>query len=283
MYLGAGLRPRAGFRAGTGLLNGDLDRPFSDRGISEAGDVHELTNAHELAIWTARHLEQQNFQAQLDAFDRAQEAANHPVCGADDNRPLRDLLMGRLMRRLSAFVHIQYCRRGAISLDSATVTSECPSSPDDVDHSSFGTSRVALTPHSAPSTPGSIYLSTPPSANTSLIVEGGMSSRDTVQDRDIAEWDWQPGVGSEIPSFHTIGNPETLSQLVRDYVDDWAWRRRPPPDHEFIVPLPSMPEYIEREQMVAPLRAYVRAIAGPAVALDDPLQDVGLGGYGDAA
>eukprot|EP00971_Amphidinium_carterae_P269031 5337197-Amphidinium_carterae.5 len=54
MFLGASLRPRVGLRAGTGLLIGDDDRPFSDRGLSETGDAHVLNNAHELAIWTAR-------------------------------------------------------------------------------------------------------------------------------------------------------------------------------------------------------------------------------------
>eukprot|EP00971_Amphidinium_carterae_P126448 2505081-Amphidinium_carterae.2 len=279
LCLGASFRPRVGFRAGTGLLSGDFDRPFSDGGLSETGSAHALCNAHELAIWAARHFEEKILQDRMDVWDNASEAANHPICGADDERSLRDLLLGRIKKGLMSFTYVRLCRRGATSPDSECCDLEVLRTPDSADHYSFGTSREALTPHSAPSSPGSIFLSTPPSANTSLIVEGGVSSRDTVQDADIDEWDWQPGVGTEIPSFHTIANPETLSQLVRDYVDDWAWRRRPPPAHEFIVPLPSMPDYIESEQLVAPLRAYVRAIAGPAVAVDDPLQDVGLGGY----
>eukprot|EP00971_Amphidinium_carterae_P269032 5337197-Amphidinium_carterae.6 len=88
-----------------------------------------------------------------------------------------------------AFAYVRYCHRGATSVDSVHDGSEYSSSPNSVDHYSFGTSREALTPHSAPSSPGSIYLSTPPSANTSLIVEGGVSSRDTVLDADADEWD----------------------------------------------------------------------------------------------
>eukprot|EP00971_Amphidinium_carterae_P055185 1087698-Amphidinium_carterae.1 len=173
------MRPRVGLRAGTGRLHGDADRPFADSGLSEEGDLHVLRNAHELAIWTARHLEQQDFHAQLDAFDRLQEATTQPICGADDLRPLMNILLGRVRKALMEAAYVRYTRRGAASLESVQDGSWCSSTPNSEGHHSFGTSQEALTAHSAPSTPGSLYLSTPPSANTSLIVEGGLSSRDT--------------------------------------------------------------------------------------------------------
>eukprot|EP00971_Amphidinium_carterae_P136140 2697599-Amphidinium_carterae.1 len=280
-----------GMRMGTPMLQGDFDQPFAARGTDDDGTSHAVINNHELALYAARHLEEAALHDEEDRQDRRRAASEHPICGEDDNRPLTQLLLGRVLKVLMSHTSVRYCWRGSSSPFTAP-----PSPPlsdfqeEDYCASSLGTSRRAQSELSAPSTPGDPVVSTPPSISTSLIVEGEETPRSPADLDGVEFWSRSRDIVLEDASYHSWGNPEFLSQIERDYVIWHAHMRRPLPQQHFVqhegigllqpaLPHPLIEEAYMREALVAPFRAYIRQHAMQAVEYDNPLDDVGIGGY----
>eukprot|EP00971_Amphidinium_carterae_P062251 1232305-Amphidinium_carterae.1 len=207
-------------RAGTAFLRGAMDQPFTTRGIAEDGSSHTITNTHVLALMVARHLasaEQRNME---DAAERLHAASTRPICGDEDTRPLLELLLRRAKRQMVTCACFHYCKRGSSSEASSGVSSAAGSVYGlEYSPSSLGTSRYAVSGYSSASTPGECIPSTPPSANTSTIVEVSLSSRDTIPEEDIAGWDRHRGIdeGPQAQTLHAWANPEAISQMEREW------------------------------------------------------------------
>eukprot|EP00971_Amphidinium_carterae_P102404 2027360-Amphidinium_carterae.3 len=85
-------------------------------------------------------------------------------------------------------------------------------------------------------------------------------------------------------SLHGLGNPATFLYLQHQHVAQHMAARRLPlsPRHVHIPVLQALPQQaprIDRDILLAQLRDRIRAVAEPAGHYDDPLDDVGLGGY----